>query len=349
MTSDARPTDPTHDPSCDSSLPTVALMALGGTIASVPQPAGGSGVAPGVGAAELVAAVPELAATARLDVTQVLQVPSCEITLTDVVALLPRIRAAVDAGAAGVVVTQGTDTLEEVAFALDLLWDGPEPVVVTGALRAASAPGADGPANLLAATRVATSASARGAGVLVCLADEVHSARHVRKAHTSAPGAFVSQGRGPLGWVSEGRVVLGPAPERSTTLRVDPGASVPPVAVVRVGLDEDPRLLESVAGLGHAGVVVEALGGGHVPRRLLPALDALVARVPVLLASRTGAGRVLQDSYGYPGGDIDLVARGLLPVGSLDAAKARVLLRLALAAGLEADAVRDLVRRVSAG
>lgn len=334
----ARPADP---------LPTVALLALGGTIASTPgATVRDAGVTPQVGAEELVAAVPELAATARLDVTQVLQVPSCEITLGDLVALVGRMATAVDEGAAGVVVTQGTDTLEEAAFALDLLWGRPEPVVVTGALRAASAPGADGPAHLLAATQIAASPLARDAGVLVCLGDEVHAARHVRKTHTSSPAAFTSPGRGPVGWLSEGRPVLAPPPRRATVLEVRPGTPLPPVAVVRVGIDEDPRLLEALVDLGHAGVVVEALGGGHVPSRLLPALDALVARVPVLLASRTGAGRVLESSYGYPGGDVDLVARGLVPVGTLDAAKARVLLALGLASGRDRAGVEELVREV---
>lgn len=332
-------------------LPTVALLALGGTIASTPVVAGpggrpGDGVTPQVGAAELVAAVPELATTAHLEVTQVRQVPSSEITLGDLVGLVPRMAAAVEGGAAGVVLTQGTDTLEESAFALDLLWQRPEPVVVTGALRAASAPGADGPAHLLAATQLAASPLARDAGVLVCLGDEVHAARHVRKTHTSSPAAFTSPGRGPVGWLSEGRPVLGSPPRRMEALEVRPGSPLPPVVVVRVGIDEDPRLFEALVDLGHAGVVVEALGGGHVPSRLLPALDALVTRVPVLLASRTGAGRVLERTYGYPGGDVDLVARGLVPVGTLDAAKARVLLTLALASGLDRAAVEELVRQV---
>lgn len=327
-------------------LPNVSLFAFGGTIASTPGRPEDRGVAPRVGADELVAVVPEIATTARLEVTQVRQVPSCEITLSDVVDLVPRLRAAVDAGAAGAVVTQGTDTLEETAFGLDLLWDGDAPVVVTGAMRAATQPGADGPANLLAAVRLAADPRARGAGVLTCLADEVHSARHVRKMHTSAPHAFTSPGRGPWGWMSEGRAVLGPAPVRTPALQVPPGSALPPVAVVRVGVDEDPRLLAAVADLGHAGVVVEALGGGHVPQRLLPALDALVERMPVLLASRTGAGRVLEGTYGYPGGDIDLVARGLIPVGTLDAAKARVLLTLALASGADRAEVAGLVRQV---
>lgn len=326
-------------------LPRVALLAFGGTIASVPGES--AGIRPTVEASDLVAAVPELAGLAQVEVTQVRQVPSSEITVADLVAVLPRMRAAVDGGARGIVVTQGTDTLEESAFVLDLLWDRPEPVVLTGAMRGASAPGADGPANLLAAVRVATSDVARGLGAVVCLGDELHAARYVRKAHTSSPAAFTSPGRGPLGWVSEDEVQVSWRPVRDgAALSVESGTPVPSVAVVRVGLDEDPLLLEAVVGLGYAGVVVEALGGGHVPSVLLPALTELVQRVPVLLASRTGAGRVLEHTYGYPGGDVDLLSRGLLPVGTLDAPKARLLLALGLAAGHDRDDLAALLRRV---
>ncbi|WP_319804626.1 asparaginase [Nocardioides malaquae] len=351
------PADPARSAARPEGRPVVALFALGGTVASAPATDGGAGtgsgstgaevgVAPRVAAADLVAAMPQLSDLAQVQVTQVRQVPSCEVTLDDVVDLVSRLRAAVSDGARGLVVTQGTDTLEETAFALDLLWPGPEPVVVTGAMRPASAPGADGPAHLVAATRLAAGPEAQGAGVLVCLGDEIHAARHVRKTHTSAPSAFTSPGRGPLGWFSEGRPVLASLPPRLPELDVETGTPLPAVAVLRIGVGEDPRLLEAVADLGYDGVVVEALGGGHVPQALLPALDALVRRVPVLLASRTGAGRVLEQTYGYPGGDIDLVARGLVPVGTLDAPKARVLLTLALAAGFRGDDLADLVRRV---
>lgn len=344
MTPTAAPRHTGRVSTSDDALPTVALFAFGGTIASATGAT--AGVSPRVSAADLVAAVPELATTARLEVVQVRQVPSPEVTVADLVALVARMRAAVVAGAQGVVVSQGTDTIEEAAYVVDLLWDRPEPVVFTGAMRAATDPGADGPANLYASVRLAASSETRELGVLVCLGDEVHAAQHVRKAHTSTPSAFSSPGRGPLGWISEGRPVIAwrPAGER-VTLSVAPGSALPQVAVLRVGLDEDPRLLVAAAGLAYDGIVIEALGGGHVPRALLPALADLVGRVPVLLASRTGAGRVLERTYGYPGGDIDLVARGLVPVGTLDAAKARLLLVLGLASGLDRAGVEELVRR----
>lgn len=325
-------------------LPYVHLFALGGTIASLPRE-GAAGVSPRVQAADLVAAVPQLTTVARVEATQVLQVPSSEVTPEDGVSLVARAAAAVDAGATGVVVTQGTDTLEETAFLLDLLWDRPEPVVVTGAMRTPDTPGADGPANLLAAVRVAVAGSARDAGVLVCLGDRVHAARYVRKVHTSDPAAFVSPAHGPVGAVTEGRVVMGMRPVRGAALPLPGPGPLPSVALVRVAMGDDGQVLDAVAGLDVAGVVVEGLGGGHVPARLLPVVDRLVARMPVLLASRTGAGQVLSRTYGYPGGDVDLVARGLAPTGGLDGAKARLLLMAVLATSSDRGQAEELVRR----
>ena len=322
----------------------VELFALGGTIASSGAGEGGpAGAHPTLLAQELVEAVPGLSDVARVRATQVLQVPSCDITPANLVTLVSLMRDAVDSGADGVVVTQGTDTLEESAFLVDLLWDRPEPVVFTGAMRTPATPGADGPANLLAAVQSAADPQSREIGVLVCLGDELHAARHVRKAHTSSPAAFESPGWGPVGRVTEGQVFVGLRPtRRAPALVVDPTVALPRVALVRIGMGDDGRLLEAVGALPYDGLVVEGVGGGHVPSALVPLLEQLAARMPVLLASRTGAGRVLTSTYGYAGGEIDLLARGLVPAGGLDGTKARLLLMVAIAAGVGA---QDLVRR----
>lgn len=338
-------------PEASAVLPRVEVFALGGTIASLPG-GPGAGVSPSVSVDDLLAAVPQLASAARVAATQFLQVPSCEVTPGDLVRLLEQMRSAVDGGADGCVVTQGTDTLEETAFLLDLLWDRSAPVVVTGAMRTPDAPGADGPANLLAAVRVAADPAARECGVLAVLGEEIHSGRHVRKAHTAHPSAFASPGAGPIGWLSEGevRVVSRPVhPRPALALPAGRGAEPwPQVVVVRVGMGEQPDLLRAVAALGVDGVVLEGVGGGHVPRALVPALVELVERVPVVLTSRSGAGEVLSRSYGYPGGDVDLVARGLVPAGTADAAKARLALILALAADTDRKGAEAFVRTLGA-
>lgn len=329
-----------------SERPYVELFALGGTIASLPRD-GAEGVSPEVTADELVAAVPGLDGVAVVGATQVLQVPSTEVTPEDIVALVARMGAAIDAGVQGVVVTQGTDTLEESAFLLDLLWQRPEAVVVTGAMRTPDTAGADGPANLLAAVRVAASPQARDCGVLVCLGDRVHGARHVRKTHTSDPAAFTSPGYGPVGTVTEDRVTIAMRPARGSEKFSPAPGPLPKVGLVRVSMADDGQILAAVEGLDFQGLVVEGLGGGHVPARLVDSLSGLVDRMPVLLASRSGSGEVLRQTYGYPGGDVDLVDRGLVPVGDLDGAKARLLLQLALASEQDRHAVEELVRRVA--
>lgn len=327
----------------------VVVFSLGGTIASTRAADGqGQGVTPRLTAADLVAAVPAVREAAEVETVSFRQCPSGDLTMTDLVELAAEVTARVEAGAHGVVVTQGTDTLEETAFALDLLLPPSRPVVVTGAMRNPTLAGPDGPANLLAAVQVAACPEAAGLGCVVVLDDEIHASRFVRKTHTSSTGAFRSAPAGPLGWLTEGqpRIAVRPAPLPLVTPL--PAAAVPPVALLTMSLGDDGRLVEQVLSLGYAGLVVQAFGGGHVPRRTVPALERLARTIPVVLASRTGAGEVLTDTYGFPGAEQDLIGRGLVPAGFLDGVKARVLLSLALSAGLAAEQLREVFALTSA-
>jgi L-asparaginase len=281
-----------------SGRPRIAIFSTGGTIASTRQ--GGGAATPSLTAEELVKAVPQLGDVAEVRAFRFRQLPSSDLTISDMVALAGEIRRAVDGGVCGAVVTQGTDTLEETSFALDLLWDRAEPVVLTGAMRNPALPGADGPANLLAAALVAASPNARGLGSLVVLNDEVHLPLFVRKVHTSNPGVL------PV---------------------------IPPVALAKVSLGDDGRLLGPIGSLGYEGLVVEATGGGHVPGVMVESLAALAQTMPVALTSRTGSGELLRNTYGFPGSETDLSKRGLIHAGLLDGAKSRVLLTLLLIVG----------------
>ena len=326
-------------------LPEVALFSLGGTIASThSERAGSGGVTPTLAARELAAAVPQLQRTAELEATAFRQNPSGDLTFDDIVDLAGAIDSKLRGGAAGAVVTQGTDSIEETSFALSLLVDSACPVVVTGAMRNPTLPGADGPANLLAAVQVACSPAARGLGTVVVANDQIHAAAFVRKTHTTSPATFHSSGAGPVGWVVEGRTRVVMRPALHLPKLAPPPRTVPRVALLKACLGDDARIIEQVEALGFAGRVIEAFGGGHLPARMVPALETVAGRIPVVLASRTGSGEMLRETYGFAGSERDLLARGLVLAGWLDGLKARVLTTLLLADGADRATVAAVYR-----
>ncbi|MFB7862006.1 MULTISPECIES: asparaginase [unclassified Streptomyces] len=273
------------------------------------------------------------------------RVPSSSLTFEDLTALADEVARTVAAGS-GVVVVQGTDTLEETAFLLDLVCTTEQPVVVTGAMRRPDLPGADGPANLAAALAVAADPGCRELGVLVVLADEIHAARFAHKAHTTSVATFASPGAGPLGVVVEGepRLLLRPAvASRLCPLRFDPDVRV---ALLTLSLGDRGDLLELVTERPerYDGLVVAAFGAGHVPAWFVEPLAALTERMPVVLASRTGAGATLSHTYRSPGSEYDLLHRGLIPAGPLAPAKARLLLHALLSSGAKGPAGYDRPR-----
>jgi L-asparaginase len=311
----------------------VTVFSLGGTIAMTRQ--SGGGVAPALTGANLIAAVPGLPETG-IDVSakDFRRVPGAWLNFPDILSLSAELNKAVRDGAAGVVITQGTDTIEETSFLLDLVYSADAPVVVTGAMRNPTLAGADGPANLLAAIQTAASPQARGLGCLVVFGDEIHAARYVRKVHSTSVAAFASPQAGPIGHVVEGEAhVLLRLPRMPTISRPD-GDRVVRVALVNTTLGDDGELLRDVD-QRFDGLVIAAFGAGHVPQGMVPILARLAERMPVVLASRTGAGSVLSRTYGFPGSESDLLARGLISAGLLDPLKARILLHLLLAGGAQ--------------
>jgi L-asparaginase len=320
------------------SKPRLLVLSLGGTITMVPSD--GGGIAPKLGAAELVASVPALGEVAAIEARSPFRLPSPSLSLANLHEVARVVAEGFAAGFDGAVVIQGTDTIEESAFLLDLLVPGPKPVVVTGAMRGADAPGADGPANLLAAARVAVSHEARDLGALVVLNYDIHAARFVQKSHTALPSAFLSPLSGPIGVVAEGRPRFHARVPATPRLPIEGGPPAP-VGLVKVAMGDDGRLLRAIPGLGLAGLVIEGMGAGHVPAEVAPIVGEVAAAMPVVLASRAMTGPVFTDTYGYAGGEIDLLGRGLVPGGSLGGLKARILLGLALRGGRGVDAARE--------
>ena len=320
-----------------TSLPRVAVFTLGGTIASSAH--SGEAATVRMTGPELLRTVPQASGIAAIEVHSVRMVPSGDLRLPDLFELRSLIETAVESGVDGVVVTQGTDTLEEASYALELITELDVPIAFTGAMRNSSIPGSDGPANLLAAIRVAASPAARGLGTVVVFNDEIHSSRHVRKSHTSSPSTFVSPAIGPLGYVSEDRVRILMRPDGRLHIRVSAGAPKVRIGQVTVFFDDDGGLIEAVPSLGYHGLVLAAFGGGHVPAWVVPILTKVAENIPVVLTSRTNAGEGLRKTYAYPGSETDLIAHGLIPAVSIGAAHATVLLRLLLMAGIERDAL----------
>nr|WP_145822266.1 asparaginase [Micromonospora sagamiensis] len=294
----------------------------------------GGAVTPALSAQQLVDAVPGLAATGiEIEVTDFRRRPGASLTFADLTELATAATQVLADGAAGVVVTQGTDTIEETAYLLDLLHHRPEPIVVTGAMRNPTLAGADGPANILAAIRTAAAPAARGQGCLVVLADEIHAARWVTKTHSTSGATFRSLDTGPLGYVLEGTArMLTRLPHR-LTIPVPSSAeqAKTTVGLYTVTLDDDLALLDAI-GARVDGLVIAGFGVGHVPEPLADTLTTLAGRIPVVLASRTPAGPTLTRTYGFPGSEQDLISRGLIPAGWLHPHKARILLRTLLAA-----------------
>nr|ARU08095.1 hypothetical protein [uncultured bacterium] len=319
----------------------VVVLGLGGTIAMTADASGG--VVPALSAEQLVAAVPGLAETGiTVDVVDFRRVPGASLSFADIRALAEAVGRHLAEGVDGVVVTQGTDTIEETAYLLDLTHARDEPLVVTGAMRNPTSAGADGPANILAAVHTAASPAARGLGAVVVFADEIHAASRVRKTHTTSGHTFQSVNGGPLGYVVEGTPRIVNRPNSRVTVPAVQGEPVE-VAVVPMVLGDNGTVLEAVADRVD-GLVVAAFGVGHVPAGVVDVLSGLAERIPVVLASRTGSGSVLERTYSFPGSELDMIGRGLVPAGFLDPLKARILLWHLLSSGHD----RASIRRVFA-
>jgi len=337
--------------------PRIHLLALGGTIATQP---GEQGMKMGLTADDLLRILPNLDALYEVRAETVSKVNSSSLTLDDLYRLAARIQAMTDANEAdGVVITQGTNTLEESAFLLDLLLQVGIPVVMTAAMRNPSLASADGPGNVLAAIRVAAEpwAGAGAVGVLVAMLDQVWAAFDVAKTQTSRVDAFRSPSTGPVATLVEDRVLPLMLPVRDWKIALDravgSGAASrlaartsAPVALLSLALGERGALLDALLSdpkhLGYGGVVVGAMGAGHVPELLVQRLVALAKRLPVVLASRTGGGPLLRKTYEGPGGEIALRAGGLIYAGRLPPLKARLLLDVLLRAGIDRQGMAGL-------
>ncbi|MEV1024805.1 asparaginase [Streptomyces sp. NPDC050264] len=321
----------------------ITLISTGGTIASRWQ---GTGYAADAGGDTVLAsaAVPEGVA---VEVVDLFNVNSSRMTTERQLTLLRTVREVLaDPAVDGIVVTHGTDTLEESAFLLDLHHDDPRPVVLTGAQKPLGATDGDGPGNMYDALQVA--ASVRDLGVLVVFDGSVHAARGTVKTQTLAANAFTDPSAGPLGRLGFGRVDI-----RNTPRRPDPlpapqeGAPIPRVDIVMHHSDADPALFEAALAAGAQGIVLVATGAGNATPEFVDAVAAAVRRgVLVAVSTRVPAGPLAEIYTG--GGAVDLVAAGAVLSGTLRAGQTRIAVLAALLTDAEPAARTDLLRRLIA-
>ena len=319
----------------------IVIIFTGGTISMRHDEAVG-GAVPALTGEEIVKATTGLTDVATLELEQWGSFPGPHMTIERMWALRNRIaehlaRPEVD----GVVVTHGTDTLEESAYLVGRSVAAEKPVVFTGAMRPASDLGWDGPSNLLDATRVAVSRESRGGGTLVCISERIHSALEVGKTHTEARDAFESPGLGALGEIDEG-VVLYHRALREIPPPIVPEQPATPVDLVPAYAGQDARMLDASRASGAKAVVVAAMGRGNVP----PAMFEGVLRWvecgrPVVVSSRAQRGRV-GGSYAYPGGGRRLLDAGAIFAYGRRPGQARIETMLALGAGYDRARLAEL-------
>jgi L-asparaginase len=310
----------------------VLVLAAGGTISMT----GEGGATPTIDGEKLVAGLD------GVEARTVVNLPSAHLTLEDQLRICREARDAARRGI-GVVVTHGTDTLEETAMLCDVIHDADAPIVFTGAIRLASQPGADGPANLVDAISVAASEPAAGMGVLVCFGGEIHHARGVRKTDTTSLVAFSSPQFGPLGRVTEGHPVIWTRVPRNPPL--DPPDLDKLVHVVPTASGDDGTLARAALDTDPDGVVIGTLGAGHMAPPVLELWAEAAERMPVVAYCRPERGVILSATYGYRGSEMDLRETGIIPAGFLSPQAARMKLLACLASGLAIEEVRWAFRQ----
>jgi L-asparaginase len=315
----------------------IAILFTGGTISMRLDPTTGAAV-PALGAQEILAQVPQLSGIADVEVEDISRLPGPHVTPEQMWRLARRAAAWLERpDVDGLVITHGTDTIEETAFLLDLVLTSDTPIVLVGAMRTVSDVGWDGPANLLAAVRVAAAPASRGRGVLVVMDDQILPARGVQKVHTESSRSFAVPELGPVGVVDGGAVIFGRGPSARPAWR-DPAADAglrvrrldTRVALLQAYTGMPERIVAAVLGDDARGLAVVAYGRGNVPPAIVPALGEAVQRgVLVTISSRCVSGRV-GPRYGYDGGGLQLMRLGAILAGDLSGAKARLLQMAAL-------------------
>jgi L-asparaginase len=306
----------------------VRLIGMGGTIAF----GSAGGAVPRLDVADLA---DSLGTDGHgIDPLELTNASSIALRDQQLIALAHAVDDSISSGYDAVVITHGTDTMEETAYFLGLTIERSRTaIVLTGAMRHHDLDGYDGIANLRAALIAARAPGMADIGPVVVMSDEIHSARFVTKSHATSPGAFTSF-TGPLGQIVESEASLWLRPLYTDFIGKVTASQLPRVEVLTMVAGISPAALRAVIATQPDGIVIEGFGGGHVPPALLSAVDQAIAQgIPTVVASRCSDGPTLQRTYAVPGTEIDLQNRGAIMAGTISAIKARLRLAVAIATG----------------
>jgi len=320
-------------------LPTILAVFTGGTISCTLDADSGLPV-PSLTGEQILERAPGLGEVAHVIIDNFGRYPGPHMHPERMLQLADRVRAATtDSAIDGVIVTHGTDTIEETAFVLDRVLDPALPVVVFGAMKLVSDPTWDGPANVLAAAQVAASRGARGRGTMVVMADSIHGAADVVKVHAESYDSFASPQTGPIGVVDRGNVVFFNDPVRPSLPSFTGDAIEPNVDLIKTVAGADGRYVEASRAAGAQGLVIEGMGRGNVTPGLAVAIKAVAGKIPVVMTTRCIRGRAAP-MYGYDGGAATLRKHGVIFADHLPGPKARLMLMLMLGEGAAREEIK---------
>ncbi|HLR22030.1 MAG TPA: asparaginase [Tissierellaceae bacterium] len=321
----------------------VVIIFTGGTISMKIDPDLHAAI-PALNSEEILSMVTNLEDIADIEDINLFNLPSPHITPIDMLKLAQSVKENIERDDVdSVIVTHGTDTLEETAYLLDLIVDSEKPIVVVGAMRNSSELGYDGSSNISAAICTATSPSSRNKGVLVVMNNEVNAASEVTKTNTLSLNTFQSPEFGPLGIVDNEEVIF----YRNIVNRqyIDTNNLEEKVALIKTVAGTDSDIIDFHINNNYKGIVIEALGRGNVPPAMIPGIKkAIDKNIPIAIVSRCYTGRVL-GTYGYEGGGKHLRDLGVLFGGNLPGQKARIKLMLILGLTKDMDKVKDLFEK----
>lgn len=310
----------------------LSLISLGGTISMLSS---GEGAIPSLNANDLTNSFKDINAITFSNIS------SPNITFSMLLEVLALAKEEIKKGSRAVIITQGTDTLEESAFFCNLFWDLDEPLIFTGAMKNPSELGSDYLANINSAIILANSDLAKGLGVLCVLNESVHSANFIHKSNTFSLETFTSFNRGLVGEIKEDRFYLFNNFYKRLKLEL-PKEINKKVALLKMCLDYDDDLLK-FASDNYDGIVLSGYGAGHVMAKNMPCIKNI--KKPIIMTSRCESGKTGLKTYGYAGAEIDLAKNGVIMSEYLSDVKARILLLVALSLGFNKDQIKDLIQQ----